>query len=525
MKRWLIPLIPLLTLALLAPAGIAQSQTPAPAGVSVPPGYSLATFATGLDFPTGITFGAGAVWVSEAGIGSSPKVKELAPDGTVATILDAAQLPAGRLPAGRLLSPLIDVTYHDGWLWITHLQVGVNGWHVGAISKFRPDNAVATFTTVITNLPSSGDHHTDEIAFGGDGRAYVSIGSATNSSVVGPDNFFITGWLGNFPTFRDFPARSVVLSGIEYTTANPLTADPDDTAVTAPFRPFNSGPVPANTVVAGASPASPQEGIIAGVGSVYSFDPSVASPASTLRLEMWGLRNPFGVGLDPLHPGTLLVTNNGADIRSVPRDGTLAVVEPRPIANDFDDLFVASAGGGVEFAGWPDFFHDPQTGAVLPVTDPLFCDAAPEPAIPCPDLVFHARFRKSLTVQPAFAQFELHSSANKFDVSTARSFGSVGDLFVAETGSFVPITGAQQFTGYKVVRVDRGSGRVTDFIVNQGDTAEELFDPASFNKPIDVKFRDEVMFIVDFGVFEPGLNLMQPRTGKVWVVTRGMPAP
>ena len=65
---------------------------------------------------------------------------------------------------------------------------------------------------------------------------------------------------------------------------------------------------------------------------------------------------------------------------------------------------------------------------------------------------------------------------------------------------------------------------MTDFIVNEGDTAEEIFDPASFNKPIDVKFRDDVMFIVDFGVFEPGLDLMQPGTGKVWVATRGNPA-
>ncbi|MDQ3348753.1 MAG: hypothetical protein M3545_12390 [Acidobacteriota bacterium] len=45
----------------------------------------------------------------------------------------------------------------------------------------------------MTNLPSSGDHHTDEIAFDTAGRAYFSLGTATNSSVVGPDNSFITG--------------------------------------------------------------------------------------------------------------------------------------------------------------------------------------------------------------------------------------------------------------------------------------------------------------------------------------------
>ena len=37
------------------------------------------------------------------------------------------------------------------------------------------------------------------------------------------------------------------------------------------------------------------------------------------------------------------------------------------------------------------------------------------------------------------------------------------------------------------------------------------------------RFRGDRMFIVDFGVLEPGLDLMQPGTGKVWVVTPGRP--
>lgn len=94
-------------------------------------------------------------------------------------------------------------------------------------------------------------------------------------------------------------------------------------------------------------------------------------------------------------------------------------------------------------------------------------------------------------------------------------------MFVAETGAFVPITGARQFSGYKVVRVDRASGAVHDFVANVGDTPQEIFDPATFNKPIDVKFSGELMFIVDFGVFEPGLQLQQPGTGKSWLVAHG----
>jgi hypothetical protein len=43
--------------------------------------------------------------------------------------------------------------------------------------------------------------------------------------------------------------------------------------------------------------------------------------------------------------------------------------------------------------------------------------------------------------------------------------------------------------------------------------------PTGFNKPIDVKIRKDKMFIVDLGVYEPGLGLMDPGTGKLWVVT------
>jgi hypothetical protein len=46
-----------------------------------------------------------------------------------------------------------------------------------------------------------------------------------------------------------------------------------------------------------------------------------------------------------------------------------------------------------------------------------------------------------------------------------------------------------------------------------------IFEPSGMNKPIDVKFRGPEMFIVDFGVLEPSLNLMMPNTGKIWRVT------
>ncbi|HET8632983.1 MAG TPA: hypothetical protein VFL88_02480 [Gemmatimonadales bacterium] len=485
--------------------------------VSVPPGYFLEPVSTGFDFPTAVATSDHGIWVAEAGIlpGFPPKVKRVNGDGSSTTILSGDEL------GGRLMGPLTDVTFHDGWLWITHRQVGSNGWAVGAISKFQPDNPAGTFTTVLTDLPSAGDHYSEELVFGPDGRAYFAQGSATNSSVVGADNWLITGWLQTAPTFHDFPAKDVVLNGSSFTTRVAFPLDPEADDVTAPFRPFGSGAVAAGTTIPAATAAAPQEGMIIGNGAVYSFDP--AAGASSLRLEGWGFRNPYGIGLDPLNSGVLFVTNNGADTRgtagetSVPVDeDELQIVESRPIDEEFDDLFQIQLGGSEEFFGWPDFFHDPETGAVLPVNDEEFCEELPE----CPDFVLDAAFRQGLTVQPAVTELGYHTSANKFDIATSTQFKHEGDLFVAETGSFVPVTGATEFTGFKVVSVDRG-GHVSDFIVNTGTTAGTIFDPAGFNKPIDVKFQGDAMLIVDFGVFEPGLQLQQPGTGKLWAVCHG----
>jgi glucose/arabinose dehydrogenase len=481
--------------AALVPAGGA-------ANVVIRDGYRLVPVATGLDFPTAVATGPmGRVWVAESGFMPPlvPRVLQINRDGSAVPVLSGDQLPAGVLEG-----PLTDVTYFRGWLWITHRQKGANGWDVGAISRFRPRDPVGTFQTVLTDLPSTGDHYTEQIVFDRRGRAYFSQGTATNSSVVGPDNALpaLGSWLLKAPTFHDFPAVAVALSGASYPTPpNPMGL-PLPAAVTSPFRPFGSGPAAPGTVVPGASPASPQEGIIAGNGAVYSFDPFARAPAATLRLEGWGFRNPYGIGFDPFRGRDLFVSNNGADVRG-----------SRPIDNDLDDLFALRPGSQPEFFGWPDFFHDPRTGAPLSVTDPRFATGG-VPVRPALDPAFTA----GLQVQPALAELDFHSSANKFDFSASRRFGAVGDLFIAETGAFVPITGAAQFAGYKIVRVDPRTGRVSDFLVHPDPTPAGIFDPAGFNKPIDVRFRGDRMFIVDFGVLEPGLDLMQPNTGKLWVV-------
>ena len=502
--------------------------TPPPSNVVIPEGYSMTAVATGLNFPTAMTFFGDAIWVTEMGntTTSPAAVKEIDSGGNIRTMLTATDLPDG-----TLRPPLTGIVFARGWFWLIHRQTNSENAPdvpVGVISRFRPHDPVGTFATVIAGFPSFGDHPNSQIVFGADGRAYINGAAPTNSGVVGPDN----GWALTTPTLSDFPGMDVELSGDGYQTLIPFP--PLDPAggtpaalITEPFMPFGGGTVPAGTVVKAPTPANPIQGIIAGGGTVYSFDPEAADPTSTMRLEAWGFRNPYGIGFDPFDPNRLFVSNNGADVRQTTINGVITIRGSRPIDNDFDDMFVVRIGDGVQFFGHPDYFHDPDTGQPLPVTNPLFCPAprplpVPPPPVlasPCPDFAFSDQFRANLKVEPAFAEIEFHSSANMFDFSRTGAFGFKGDIFIAETGSIPTGTGATSLTGFKVARIDRQTGEVSDFITHPTNEQGVIFEADGFNKPIDVRFRGPEMFIVDFGVFAPAP--VTPNTGKVWKVVRG----
>ena len=499
-------------------------------GVLVPQGYDLRLAVGGLNYPSNLTFGAGRAWVSEAGFpGVPPTVKEvvLADNGPgSATVI----LTPAMLPPGRLAPQFTDVTYRNGLLWLAHRQVGANGWMVGAISRFDPDDPASTFQTVVTNLPSTGDHSNNTIVFGTDGRLYFGQGSATNSGVVGADN--VPRWVEDAPGFHDYAPVAVTLNGASFTARVPTSLDPQGMAVTAPYRPFGSGAVPPGFVIPAATAATPQDGgIVAGVGAVYSLDPDAADPTATLRLEAWGLRNPFGLAFDAQDPTRLFISNNGSDIRGragnpnmpfVP--STYIVTGNRPIAQDQDEMFVISVGGAVEFFGWPDYFHDPATGQPRSIDDPMFCQSPLLTSTDCPRPVFDAAFRATLTVEPAFASVGQYVSVTGFEPSTSPAFGFAGDLFVTESGSFGPQTGAFTFTGYKVSRIARATGAEVDFVVNQGTTPAELFVPTKMNKPVSAVFTGNRLAIVDLGVLEPGIDLFQSNTGKVWLLVNTNPS-
>ena len=138
----------------------------------------------------------------------------------------------------------------------------------------------------------------------------------------------------------------------------------------------------------------------------------------------------------------------------------------------------------------------------------------------CPAFVFSEDFRKLLTVQPAFAELEYHALAGKLDISQSTAFGFAGSIFVAEAGDIYPSGSRQNLSGYKVLRVDRETGKISDFIGNAGTSFSDFFNTGAFNKPVDVKFNGDTMYIVDYGAVEPVTNIMHPGSGKIWAVTR-----
>jgi hypothetical protein len=432
---------------------------------------------------------------------------------------------------------------------------------VGAVSRFKASDPVGTFQTIIAGFPSFGDHPNSQIVFGAHGRAYINGAAPTNSGVVGPDN----RWAPSTPTLHDFPGVDIELSGIGYQTLIPFPPlDPkggtNQALITEPYMPFGGGTVPPRTVVKAPTPANPQQGIIAGGGTVYSFDPNAADPTSTMRLEAWGFRNPYGIGFDPFNKNQLFVSNNGADVRQTTLGSppVITIRGSRPIANDYDDVFVVQIGDTenedsqgddnsqgnqnqgngrvVPFFGHPDYFHDLVTGQPVPVIDARFCPHGQQPvpppptlASPCPQFAFSTEFRATLKVQPAFAEIpDNHGSANMFDFSRTKDFGFKGDIFIAETGSIPTGTGASTLTGFKVARIDRSSGKVSDFITHNTNNCPVpdpglacslpiIFGVNGFNKPIDVRFRGSEMFIVDFGVSNPATPTAN--SGKIWKVT------
>jgi glucose/arabinose dehydrogenase len=437
--------------------------------IIVPDGYKIEALPGSFNFPSGITIDdSGNVYVLEAGysygeIFTVPKLLRVEASGKQTVIAE-----------GSKNGPWTAVDYYKGHFYISE-GGSLEG---GRILKVTPEGKISR---LVENLPSFGDHHTDGVVVGDDGYIYFGQGTATNSAIVGKDNFDF-GWLARKKDFHDIPCEDIILNGENYETENVLSEDKEKVQ-TGAFVPFGTKTVKGQTIK-GSLPCN---------GAVMRLPIN----GGNVELVAWGFRNPFGLAFSP--DGSLFVTDNGFDERG-----------SRPVFGAGDLLFKVKAG---TWYGWPDF-----SGA-----DSLSGENYKARKIRPKSLL-----QKYPNKPPApVATFGVHSSSNGIDFSTSSTFGHKGDAFVAQFGDMAPNVGnIYGPVGFKLVKVNVETGDISDFAVNK----DSKNGPAStmkgggLERPIAVKFsRDgNTLYVVDFGVLEMPEKGPAPKqnTGMLWKISK-----
>jgi glucose/arabinose dehydrogenase len=441
-------------------------RRPNPTDVVVPPGYRIEVAATGLTYPTGIVFDdQNRVYVVEAGYAyvdhyATPRIVRIEPDGHHVVVVSGE----------RRHSPWTGADFYRGGFIVSE------GGNPGRVSRVSMDGRI---TPIVDGLPSKGDHHTDRPVVGHDGWVYFGEGALTNSAVVGEDNE-IFAWLHAHPEMHDIPARDIVLTGENFNSQDPRIPLPIARENTGAFKPFgHSSQV--GEVIKGQLPAT---------ASIMRVRPE----GGPLQLVAWGIRNPFGLTLAP--DGQLYAVEHGYDARG-----------SRPIDKATDNLFRIERG---RWYGFPDYSGD------RPVTDPHFKPKdGPQPK-------FVMAKHPGIPPHP-IARFKPHAAAMGLDIGRP-GFGGSGEAYVALFGDATPATGVVDApVGYKVVRIDLGSGAVRDFLTNRGVGPASKIGGHGLERPIDVKFdrTGQVMYVLDFGVMTmPAVPSPKPRTGVLWRITK-----
>lgn len=438
-----------------------------PRDILLPEGFAAEVVATGFNAPVHCSFDeAGFCYVTEAGhkIDSRPRIVRVDVDtGEQATFFE---LPEDRW---NKTGALTGAVWHEGALYFMNTDT---------LSRLEPDGVI---TDLVTGLQSLGDHQSNYPVVGPDGKIYFGQGTATNTGVVGADNFAYE-WLPHFPEFHDVPARDITLVGRNYPYRNVL-GDITQTVHSGAYVPFGTETQPGQVI----------PGSVKCTGAVLRCNPD----GSDLEVVAWGLRNPYGIAFHP--DGRLFATEHDIDERS-----------RRYIVGDYEDIYEIREGA---WYGWPDFasgirLDDPYWGDGGQGREPVIADH-PDPHPPRP-----------------FVSLEPHVGINGIDICRDPAFGFEGDAFVALFGDLTPVTARlEDPAGFKVVRVDMQARRVVNFAVNKIDGPASKLPHSGFERPSHCQFGpDGALYVVDWGQIEiapeRGGIRMPLGTGSLWRIKR-----
>ena len=324
--------------------------------ITVPPGFTVSVFASGLNAPTGIAFRGNKnnfqVYVLESGHGLPSNCNEQSAFGSgdfdqtnpftpdilvfdqsggkpMRTLAKPSAAGVGLQPEG----PAIDIAFERGLqggrLFVTDSNQATHA-HNGQNNSSRiviVDPNTGAVTPFITQLPT-GDHPTEQLAFRG-GWIYWSQGSTTNSGVVGKDN-------GGGANQSDIPCQDITLSNNVF--------DSGGGVMTSGYSPYGVTN-PGGTIPAFFNSFTGQ--VRQGVCDGATLRAKLNDPTA-IQVVGWGHRNGYAIRFAPdNHPlaGQLLVGEDGPDERGArPSNGA-----PEVISVDQQN-----ADGTPVYHGWPD---------------------------------------------------------------------------------------------------------------------------------------------------------------------------
>ncbi|NNE77081.1 MAG: hypothetical protein HKN31_08415, partial [Pricia sp.] len=188
--------------------------------ITVPSGYKIEPFQSGLSYPVDVTFDEdGNTYVAEAGGHTYGTMPPSAPNARVlkissngkATVLYDKVVPmeeihksdsSNDMPEG-LIPPLTGTTYHDGKLYISHR------------SRYSVyDLSTGEFKTIINGLPSWGEFLNAKPIFR-DNKMYFFLSTQGNSGVQEEHWVKVIDQF-NKPNAKEVPGEDITLTGENY---------------------------------------------------------------------------------------------------------------------------------------------------------------------------------------------------------------------------------------------------------------------------------------------------------------------